>query len=253
MRASVKKGLPQWLEKQDPDIVCVQEIRIQKSDLSDSLKSIGKFKGIFHHAERPGYSGVGIYSKIPPDSAHFGCGIPEIDKEGRFLQAHFGQLTIISIYAPSGSGSEERLKFKLWFMKKIIPKLKQLRATGSEVIICGDINVAHKKIDLKNWRANQKNSGFLPEEREWLSYIIDDLGFVDVFREINREEDHYTWWSNRGQAWKNNVGWRIDYQLATPKIAKTVNAVSIFKEDRLSDHAPLIIDYSYEIKPNAFS
>ncbi len=243
LRASVKKGFSQWLQKQNPDIVCVQEIRIKESDITDSLKYIGKFTGFFHYAERPGYSGVGIYSKKTPKSITKGCGIREIDKEGRFLEAQFGKLTVVSIYAPSGSSSEERLKIKFQFMESIIPKLKLLMSSGSDVVICGDINIAHQKIDLKNWRNNQKNSGFLPHEREWLSYVINELGFVDVFRKINQEEGQYTWWSNRGQAWNNNVGWRIDYQLATPSIASRAQSVSIYKENRFSDHAPLIVNY----------
>ncbi len=244
LRAAVKKGFAEWLKTQNPDFVCVQEIRIKENDLTENLRNIGSFKGIFHHAERPGYSGVGIYSKKAPDSVTFGCGLPEFDREGRFLQATFGKLTIISLYAPSGSSSEHRLNTKFRFMKLIVPKLKKLKSIQREIIICGDLNVAHKKIDLKNWKSNQKNSGFLPEEREWLTHLIDDLGFMDVFRLLNHKEDQYTWWSNRGQAWNNNVGWRIDYQLATPRIARTANYASIYKDQRFSDHAPLIINYN---------
>ncbi len=243
----MKKGFSQWLQKQNPDIVCVQEIRVKEYDITDTLKHIGKFTGIFHYAERPGYSGVGIYSKKTPDSVITGCGIDAIDKEGRFLQAQFGKLTIVSVYAPSGSSSIERLNVKFQFMKSITPKLKLLMKSGSDVVICGDINIAHHKIDLRNWRNNQKNSGFLPQEREWLSYIIEELGFIDVFRKLNKEEGQYTWWSNRGQAWKNNVGWRIDYQLASPSIANHAQSVSIYKQSRFSDHAPLIVNYKYNL------
>ena len=134
-----------------------------------------------------------------------------------------------------------------FFMEKFFPILKTLKDSGQEIILCGDWNIAHQEIDLKNWRANQKNSGFLPEERMWLSKVLDEVGFIDVFRLLNNEPDQYTWWSNRGQAWANNVGWRIDYQIATPGIASKARKVSIYKTERFSDHAPLIIDYNHTI------
>ena len=171
----------------------------------------------------------------------FGC--PEIDDEGRFLQADFGQLSIVSLYLPSGSSGDERQQFKYTVMDLFENWLEERRQDGRDYIICGDWNIAHKQIDLKNWKSNQKNSGFLPEEREWMTKVFDDLGYVDVFRQLNQEAEQYTWWSNRGQAWAKNVGWRLDYQVASPGIAEKAIATSIFKNQRFSDHAPLIVEY----------
>ncbi|MEK7769048.1 MAG: exodeoxyribonuclease III [Pseudomonadota bacterium] len=176
-----------------------------------------------------------------------GVGVAAIDVEGRYLRADFGNLSVISIYLPSGSSGEHRQAAKFFFMQQFFPILKQLAANGREIILCGDWNIAHQQIDLKNWRSNQKNSGFLPEERAWLSGVFDQLGWVDVFRRINPEPEQYTWWSNRGQAWAKNVGWRIDYQIATPAIASKATQVSIYKTERFSDHSPLIIDYDYSL------
>jgi len=202
-------------------------------------------KGYFHFAEKKGYSGVGLYCRREPDRLIEGFGIPDIDTEGRYLEARFGSLSIVSFYVPSGSTSEERLAVKFRFLERSIPRLHELAISGRDVIICGDWNIAHKEIDLKNWRSNQKNSGFLPEERAWLSGVFDHLGFVDVFRRIDSRAEQYTWWSNRGQAWAKNVGWRLDYQIATPAIAAKASAASIYKAHRFSDHAPLTIDYDY--------
>jgi exodeoxyribonuclease-3 len=171
----------------------------------------------------------------------FGC--PEIDNEGRFLQADFGPLSIVSLYLPSGSSGDERQQFKYTVMDLFENWLKERRQDGRDYIICGDWNIAHKQIDLKNWKSNQKNSGFLPEEREWMTKVFDELGYVDVFRQLNQEAEQYTWWSNRGQAWAKNVGWRLDYQVASPGIAEKAIATSIFKDQRFSDHAPLIVEY----------
>ncbi|MBP6058542.1 MAG: exodeoxyribonuclease III [Nitrosomonas sp.] len=247
IRAAAKKGFFEWLAAQSADIVCVQELKAQLSDLSSEILSPDGYQGYFHCAAQKGYSGVGIYCQSQPDNIIEGVGIPEIDAEGRFIQADFGNLSIISIYLPSGSSGEHRQIAKFFFMEKFFPILKTLIANGREIILCGDWNIAHKEIDLKNWRSNQKNSGFLPEERTWLSNVFDDIGFVDVFRQLNAEPDQYTWWSNRGQAWAKNVGWRIDYQIATPMIAQKAHRVSIYKTERFSDHAPLIIDYDHTL------
>ena len=192
---------------------------------------------------KKGYAGVGIFSKNHPDHVirEFGC--PEIDDEGRFLQADFGPLSIVSLYLPSGSSGDERQQFKYTVMDLFENWLKERRQDGRDYIICGDWNIAHKQIDLKNWKSNQKNSGFLPEEREWMTKVFDELGYVDVFRQLNQEAEQYTWWSNRGQAWAKNVGWRLDYQVASPGIAEKAIATSIFKDQRFSDHAPLIVEY----------
>jgi exodeoxyribonuclease-3 len=247
IRSAVNKGFLEWMSAQDADAICVQEIKAQDRDLVEAIRNPDGYRGYFHCADRPGYSGVGIYCRKKPDRVIEGLGIPDIDAEGRYLEAQFGNLSIVSVYVPSGSSSAERLAIKFSFMERFIAQLHRLAQSGREVILCGDWNVAHKEIDLKNWRSNQKNSGFLPEEREWFSGVLDKLGYVDVFRRLNQEPEQYTWWSNRGQAWAKNVGWRIDYQLATPGIAAKARRAAIYKAQRFSDHAPLIIDYDYPL------
>lgn len=247
VRSAASKGFFRWLPTQGADIVCVQELKAQFGDITGETRSPDGYQGYFHCAEKKGYSGVGIYSRHKPDNVIEGLGVPEIDAEGRYLRLDFGPLSVISIYFPSGSSGEHRQAAKYFFMERFFPMLKDLAACGSEIILCGDWNIAHKEIDLKNWRSNQKNSGFLPEERTWLSSVFDELGFVDVFRQIDAQPHRYTWWSNRGQAWAKNVGWRIDYQIATRGIANKATAVSIYKTERFSDHSPLIIDYDYTL------
>ena len=243
IRSAWKKGFQEWLKKQDADVTCLQEIRIQEDQLTEEMRKPDGMKSHYRYALKKGYAGVGIFSKNNPDRIirKFGC--PEIDDEGRFLQADFGQLSIVSLYLPSGSSGEERQQFKYSVMDLFENWLKEHRQDGRDYIICGDWNIAHKQIDLKNWKSNQKNSGFLPEEREWMTKVFDELGYVDVFRQLNQEAEQYTWWSNRGQAWAKNVGWRLDYQVASPGIAEKAIATSIFKEQRFSDHAPLIVEY----------
>ncbi len=248
VRSAASKGFFEWLRAQDADIVCVQELKAQMGDLAGEIASPDGYHGYFHCAEKKGYSGVGIYTRLKPDSVIEGVGVPEIDAEGRYLRLDFSCLSIISIYFPSGSSGEHRQAAKFFFMERFFPMLQELAACGREIILCGDWNIAHKEIDLKNWRSNQKNSGFLPEERTWLTTVFQKLGFIDVFRQVNLEPDQYTWWSNRGQAWTKNVGWRIDYQVATPGIAARATTVSIYKAERFSDHAPLIINYAYDLK-----
>ncbi|SDW53408.1 exodeoxyribonuclease III [Nitrosomonas oligotropha] len=245
IRAAAKKGFFPWLAQQTADVVCVQELKAQLPDLSAEMQAPDDYHGYFHCAEQKGYSGVGIYSRKKPDRIVEGIGVADIDAEGRFLQADFGNLSIVSLYLPSGSSGEHRQAAKFYFLEQFYPVLQNLMTSGREIILCGDWNIAHKEIDLKNWRSNQKNSGFLPEERAWLTHVFDEIGFVDVFRRLNTEPDQYTWWSNRGQAWAKNVGWRIDYQIATPAIAQTARSTSIFKDERFSDHAPLIVDYDH--------
>jgi exodeoxyribonuclease-3 len=247
IRSAVNKGFLDWMARQAADVVCVQEIKAQEKDLTEAIRNPDGFHGYFHCAERPGYSGVGIYTRRRPDRVISGLGIPDIDAEGRYLEVQFGKLSVVSVYVPSGSSSAERLAIKFAFMERFIDPLHKLFTGGRDVIICGDWNVAHKEIDLRNWKSNQKNSGFLPEERAWFSGVVDSLGFVDVFRRIDPRPEQYTWWSNRGQAWAKNVGWRIDYQMATPAVAATAKSCSIYKDQRFSDHAPLTIDYDYPL------
>ena len=232
---------------QRADVVCLQEIKAQTCDLSARMLNPGRLRGHFHCAQKRGYSGVALYCAHPPDRVIEGLGIADIDAEGRYIEAQFGNLSVVSFYLPSGSTSEVRLAVKFKFLEVVIPHLHRLATCGREVILCGDWNIAHREIDLKNWRANRKNPGFLPEERAWLSGVFDHLGFVDVFRKLDARPDQYTWWSNRGQAWAKNVGWRIDYQIATPGIAATARRASIYKARRFSDHAPVVIDYEYDM------
>ena len=235
IRSAAGKGVFDWLATQRADIVCVQELKAQLADLTPALSRPDGFTGCFHAAEKKGYSGVGIYFRRTPDRIVEGFGNAEFDAEGRYLQADFGKLSVVSLYLPSGSSSEQLAD--------------EARREGREVVLCGDWNIAHQQIDLKNWKSNQKNSGFLPEERTWLTSVFDDLGWVDVHRHLLPEAtgEAYTWWSNRGQAWAKNVGWRIDYQIATPGLAATARHASVYKEQRFSDHAPLTIDY--EVAP----
>ena len=203
-------------------------------------------QGFFLSAERKAYSGVALYAKRAP-TLTTGFGTTEFDGEGRYLEANFGKLAVASVYFPSGSAGPHRQASKYRFLESVLPHLQKLRRARREIILCGDWNIAHQPIDLKNWRSNQKNSGFLPEERAWLTRVFEELGFIDVFRQLNQEAEQYTWWSNRGQAWIKNVGWRIDYQIATPGIAAKAHSVSIYKNRRFSDHAPLVIDYDYDL------
>ncbi len=243
VRSAAKKGFFEWMAKQNADAVCVQELKAQAGDMSEEMLAPPGYHGNFHYAEKKGYSGVGIYSRKKPDAVIIGFGNKEFDDEGRYVQCDFGNLSIISVYCPSGSSSEERQQAKFRFMEIFLPHLEKLSKSGREIVICGDWNIAHKEIDLKNWKSNQKNSGFLPEERAWLSRVFDELHLVDVFRKVDQRPEQYTWWSNRGQAWAKNVGWRIDYHVATAGIAGKAKAVGIYKDERFSDHAPLTVEY----------
>jgi exodeoxyribonuclease III len=248
LRAAERKGFARWLARAEPwDVVCLQEIKCIAGDVPRSLAAPRQSHATFHPAQRKGYSGVAVYAKHAPQIAT-GFGHAEFDAEGRYLQADFADLSIVSLYLPSGSSGPHRQASKFRFLDAFLPHLESLVARGREVVLCGDWNIAHQPIDLRNWRANQKNSGFLPEERAWLTRVFDDLRFVDVFRRVDARADQYTWWSNRGEAWKKNVGWRIDYQIATPGIAATARAAAIYKNRRFSDHAPLLIDYDYVLR-----
>ena len=252
IRSAVKKGWLEWLAGQNADIVCVQELKAQDGDLTAATRSPGgTLTGHFHFAEKKGYSGVGIYARIAPDRVTAGFGVAEFDAEGRYLRADWPGLSVISLYVPSGSSSPERQEAKFRFMDVFYPHLLALRdeaqQTGREFVICADWNIAPTEKDLKNWKSNQKNSGFLPEERDWIARVQTELGWVDAYRRLHpdAEGDGYTWWSNRGQAWAKNVGWRIDYQLTTPGVARCIQSAGVFKPARFSDHAPLTIDYAW--------
>lgn len=246
IRSASRKGFLEWLPKQRADVICVQELKTQAADMTEDLLAPAGYHGHFHYAEKKGYSGVGIYSREKPAKVAAGFGVAEFDAEGRFLRTDFGKLSVISLYLPSGSSGDHRQASKFRFLDAFFPLMKRLRKAGREIVLCGDWNIAHREIDLKNWKGNLKNSGFLPEERAWMTRVFDELGWVDVYRRLHPEAtgEAYTWWSNRGEAWAKNVGWRIDYQIATPGIAAQAKRAAVYKTERFSDHAPLIIEYS---------
>ena len=247
IRSAWNKDVFPWLTAQNADVVCLQELKAQDADLAYEMKAPGGLHAYYHCAEKKGYSGVGLWCRQAPDAVIEGTGCAEFDAEGRYLRADFGNLSVISLYLPSGSSSPERQDAKFRFMDFFYPLLVELAASGRDIAVCGDWNIAHQEIDLRNWRGNRKNSGFLPEERAWIARVLEHGGWRDVYRQLHptATDECYTWWSNRGQARANNVGWRIDYQLATPALAASVRQAAVYKEQRFSDHAPLIIDYDY--------
>jgi exodeoxyribonuclease-3 len=247
IRSAGRKGFFTWMARQKADVVCIQETKAQEGQLTDALYHPRGFHCYYHDAEKKGYSGVAIYSRVQPDRIVIGLDWPEFDAEGRYLEVQIGKLSVVSLYLPSGSSSETRQQVKFKVLDRLMPYLRSLRRKRREYIICSDWNIAHKQIDLKNWRGNQKNSGFLPEERAWMDDLFGSAGFVDAFRVVDQRPEQYTWWSNRGQAWTKNVGWRIDYQVITPGLAPQVKAARIYKEQRFSDHAPLIMDYDWDL------
>ncbi len=247
IRSAASKGFFPWMVRQKADVICIQETKAQTHQLEAAVFHPRGYHAYFHDAEKKGYSGVAIYCRRKPDQVISGLGWPDVDAEGRYLEVRFGSLSVVSLYMHSGSSSEERQQVKFSMLERFMPYLRSLRRKRREYIICGDWNIAHKEIDLKNWRGNRKNSGFLPEERAWMEELFTDAGYVDCFRRVDPRPDQYTWWSNRGQAWAKNVGWRIDYQVATPRIGALVTAARIYKDKRFSDHAPLIMDYDYPL------
>jgi exodeoxyribonuclease III len=248
IRSAGRKGMFDWIEQQAPDVVCVQETKAQIDQLADTLYHPRGYHCYYYDARQKGYSGVAIYAKRKPDRVVIGYGSREFDREGRYLEAQFGPFSVISVYLPSGSSGEDRQRAKFRFLSEFMPYLCSLKRKRRDYVLCGDWNIAHKEIDLKNWRSNQKNSGFLPQERAWLDRLFGEVDYVDGFREINQEPEQYTWWSNRGQAWSKNVGWRIDYQIMSPRLRGSVLRADIFKKERFSDHAPLVMDYDLKIR-----
>jgi len=250
IRSAANKGFVEWAALAGADCMGVQEVKAQAHDIAGRFDAVAGLQGHFHFAEKKGYSGVGIYSRKTPSAVIVGLGNADFDAEGRYIETRFDsagrKLSIISCYFPSGSSGDERQAVKFRFLDHVYPHLLALKAER-EFILVGDINIAHKEIDLKNWKGNRKNSGFLPEERNWMSRLLDEAGLVDVFRQLNPHPEQYTWWSNRGQARANNVGWRLDYHLATPGIAATAKREAIYLDQRFSDHAPLTIDYDFEL------
>jgi len=249
IRAGARKGFFTWLNNSKVDVICLQEIKAHEDQLDPEIFRPKGWHVYFNPAQRKGYSGVAIYTRLQPDNIILGLGenFTDFDNEGRYLQIDFNNLSIASIYLPSGSSSAERQNIKYAVMDKLTPRLNSMFEDKRDYILCGDWNIAHKNIDLKNWRSNQKNSGFLPEERAWLDLIFDKQGWVDAFRVLNQQEHQYTWWSNRGQAWANNTGWRIDYHIISPGLIDKLSGADIYKDERFSDHAPLTLDYQIKL------
>ncbi|MBA4175822.1 MAG: exodeoxyribonuclease III [Leptothrix sp. (in: Bacteria)] len=250
IRSAATKGFAAWAQDAAADCMGVQELKAQAADMRGTLDTVAGLQGHFHCAEKKGYSGVGLFVKKAPSAVITGFGSDEFDAEGRWVEARYDtprrKFSVVSCYFPSGSSGEDRQAAKFRFLAQMYPHLMRLKAER-EFVLVGDVNIAHQAIDLKNWRSNQKNSGFLPEERDWMTRLLTEGGLVDVFRRLNPHPEQYTWWSNRGQAWANNVGWRLDYHLATPGIAAKARREHIYLEQRFSDHAPLIIDYDFNL------
>ena len=248
IRAAARKGFFDWMHRQDADVVCIQETKAQVHQLTDEVFSPAGYHSYYEDAEKKGYSGVAIYSKHKPKKIIRGYGDAEFDAEGRYIEVQLeGGINVVSLYLPSGSSKEERQIAKYRCMDSFTEHLHKIRRRRSETIICGDWNIAHKNEDIKNWKSNQKNSGFLPEERAWMDTMIHKTGFVDAFRELPQEEHEYSWWSNRGRAWDNNVGWRIDYHITSPGLRGRVKATDIYRDARFSDHAPVTVDYDFKL------
>jgi exodeoxyribonuclease-3 len=248
IRSATTKGVETWIDQVQPDCICVQEVKAQAADVAGKFESLAGLKGHFQFAEKKGYSGVGVYSRHEPSDVVVGFDGGEFDAEGRYVELRFDtpqhKRSIISCYFPSGSSGPERQEAKFRFLAAMAPHLAALKAER-DFVLCGDVNIAHQQADLKNWRGNQKNSGFLPEERAWMTELTTQGGLVDVYRRLQPDTTDacYTWWSNRGQAYANNVGWRLDYHLATPAFAEKARSESIYKPQKFSDHAPITIAY----------
>jgi exodeoxyribonuclease-3 len=250
IRSAANKGFVEWAAQTGADCMGVQEVKAQAADVASRFEQVAGMSGHFHYAQKKGYSGVGMYTRVAPSDVVAGLGVPEFDDEGRYVELRFDKpgrkLSLISCYFPSGSSGEHRQAAKYRFLDVIYPHLLSMKGER-EFVLVGDVNIAHREIDLKNWKGNQKNSGFLPDERAWLTRLFGEAGLVDVFRTLNDRAEQYTWWSNRGQAWAKNVGWRLDYHLATPAIAALARREFIHLEPRFSDHAPLTIDYEFTL------
>lgn len=247
IRSAQRKGFFDWLAREQPDVLCVQETKAWESQLSAEDFYPEGYHVVFSEAQKKGYSGTAVYSRVKPAKVTTRLGWDPLDSEGRYVQADYSGVSIISLYVPSGSSGDAGLEKKLRFMDLFYEHLRGLRRKRREFIICADWNTCHHPIDLRNWRPNRKNSGFLPIERAWLDRVYDELGYVDAFRVVDKEADRYTWWSNRGQARANNVGWRLDYHMVTPKLVDKIRTASIYTDERFSDHAPQTMVYDFEL------
>jgi exodeoxyribonuclease-3 len=255
IRAAAKKGFFDWMIKEQADVICIQETKAQEEQLSDAIFSPQGYFRYFCDAEKKGYSGTAIYCKKQPAQIIRGLGWDIADTEGRYIQINYDNLSIASLYLPSGSSKDERQVLKMEFLKKMEPILTEMAQSERQYILCGDWNIVHKRIDIKNFNGNKNRSGCLPEERSWMDQLFIDpqtmdasgkIGMLDAFRVLNQEIDQYTWWSNRGQAWENNTGWRIDYQVISATLGEKLANTRIYKEQRFSDHAPIIMEYTID-------
>ena len=244
IRAAARKGFFEWLATAEADVICLQETKAQEHQLTDAMFRPEGYHCYYFDAEKKGYAGTALYTREKPSKILRGTGFPIADTEGRYLQADYPGLSVVSLYLPSGSSGPERQERKIAFMEHFMEHMRGLRRKRREFVVCADWNICHKEIDLKNWRANRKNSGFLPEERLWLDTLYDEVGWSDAFRLVNQEPDQYSWWSNRGQARAKNVGWRLDYHVVTPGLCDKVVRAVIYTAENFSDHAPVIIDYA---------
>ena len=247
IRSAASKGFFDWFLRSNIDVLCVQELKAQEAQLSDALFSPAGYQRFLFPAQRPGYSGVALYTRLPVKKVSIGLGFEQADTEGRYVEADFGAVKVASLYLPSGSSGPERQAAKDEFLHLYLPILKKQGTQKTPLIVCGDFNIAHKEIDIKNWKGNVKNSGFLPHERAWLSSVYDELRFVDAFRVVDQRAEQYTWWSNRGQAYAKNVGWRIDYHVVSESLRDSIKSASIYKDEKFSYHAPLIMDYNIKL------
>ena len=246
IRSTARKGFFDWFDARNADILCVQETKARVEQLGDPVFSRAGYHACFHDARsKKGYSGVAIYSRRKPDAVLTELGREDFDCEGRYIEARFGNLSVVSLYFPSGSSGDERQQYKFRIMDWFAPILKTWRASGRDYVISGDWNIVRSERDIRNWKSNQKNSGCLPAERDWLNGLCaDPAGWVDAYRALHPQGQDYTWWSNRGAARAKNVGWRIDYQLVTPSLRDRLRACSIAPTPRFSDHAPFSVDYA---------
>ena len=244
IRSAGAKGFFQWAASTKADVVCLQEVRAQTEHVADAAFALQGYRSYFHLSKvKKAYSGVSVYSRHTPDRVVEGFGFGNIDAEGRYLQLDFGALSVASVYLPSGSSGPERQAVKNTLLEALNGWLDAKRNDGRQHILCGDFNIAHRNVDIKNWRGNQKNSGFLPHERAWIESQL-QAGWVDTHRVLaGADTETYTWWSNRGQAYAKNVGWRIDFQLASPGLRAHLKHATVYMTERFSDHAPLIVDY----------
>lgn len=246
IRSAAKKGFFEWFLGQNADVLCIQETKAQEHQLDAATFHLEGYHRFYFDAEKRGYSGVAIYCKQKPDNILRGLGWACPDTEGRYIEAQFGGLSIVSLYLPSGSSGEHRQVHKFEFMERYEKILAEQIQSGRDFIICGDWNIVHKEIDIKNFKSNQQTSGCLPEERAWLDKLLSQIGWVDAFRVLNQEPHQYSWWSQRAGARGKNVGWRIDYQMVTPSLKPKISQVAIHKDPIFSDHAPVVVDYKID-------